>query len=266
MALKKESCCKKKITTGLGRTDEGPHAALRVSCCELRGHSCAQRSFRFRCVSGNALKNVLKKSASVVVKRPHPHGHGLYVLLERSGHLECALDGFVVCGLGFHDFLAFLFVQPLCLILPCARLGDRFHGCVGGIAFRPRCALLGLRLLRSPLRDDHKLLQVILHPVKGIRDPLVWDRLRCGWFRDRRLVPSLTGVVPSALPQPPTAAAQGFILTWKPPLSSHPRKGTQLPPTLCQKASRPHNQRPQPFFRFVQKVFQMSLIHTHQAT
>ena len=186
-------------------------------------------------------------------------------LEEVSLRHECALDGFVVCGLGSHDFLASLFVQPLCLILPCARLIDRFHGCVSGIAFRPRCALLGLRLLRSPVIDDHSLLQVILHPVQGNRDPLVWDRLRCGWFRDRRLVPSLPGVVPVTLPRPPAegaAAAQGFIWTWRPPLSSHPRKGTQLPPTPCQKVSRPHHQRPQPYFRSVPKVIQLSPLHT----
>ena len=159
----------------------------------------------------------------------------------------------------------FSFVQPLCLILPCARLSARIHACVGGIAFRPRCAFLGLRLLRSPLRYDHSLLQVILHPVQGIRDPLVWHRLRCGWFRDRRLVPSLPGVVHDQLAE--GAAAQGFICTWRPPLSSHPREGHPTD-TLCQKVRRPHHLKPQPYFRSVPKVIQMSPLHTHtyQAT
>ena len=31
--------------------------------------------------------------------------------------------------------------------------------------------------LRSPLRYHHGLLQVIVHPVLGIRDSLIWDRL-----------------------------------------------------------------------------------------
>ena len=34
------------------------------------------------------------------------------MLVDRLGLLECALDGFVVCSLGFHDFLAFAMRAP----------------------------------------------------------------------------------------------------------------------------------------------------------
>ena len=56
----------------------------------------------------------------------------------------------------------------------------------------------------------------------------------------------------------------GFILTWRPPLSSHPQECTQRRPTRCPMAavSRPHHQWIQPHFRSVPRVIKFSLLHT----
>ena len=56
-----------------------------------------------------------------------------------------------------------------------------------------------------------------------------------------------------------------LIWTWRPPLSSHPRDGTQRRPTRCQLAavSRPHHQWIQPHFRSVPKVIKFSVLHAN---
>ena len=57
----------------------------------------------------------------------------------------------------------------------------------------------------------------------------------------------------------------GFIWTWRPPFSSHPREGSQRRPTRCRMAalSRPHHQWIHPHFRSVPKVFKCSLLHAN---
>ena len=86
------------------------------------------------------------------------------MLLEGFGFIERALDGFVVCHLGFCGILT-LFMWSLCLLPQLARLSGCFHGRTGGIALRPRYGSLGMRFVRQPLGNDHGQLQVILHPV-----------------------------------------------------------------------------------------------------
>ena len=87
----------------------------------------------------------------------------LTCFLEIFSLLECVVDSVVV------DFL---------------------HGCICSVAFEDRCRSLGKRFVRSPLRQDQRVLQSIFH------DQIVRSRLVGHWFRRRGIVPTVVGAAP----------------------------------------------------------------------